>query len=289
MSQFRIGHWTDSDAKTGCTVVLFSNLVPAVVDIRGGSPATRETDLLSHDKLVGKVDAILLTGGSAFGLGAADGVMRYLREQGRGWPTRVLPVPIVAAAALYDLGTGEPVWPDGDAGYSACLAAVEHVDVGVGAVGVGTGATFRKVWTGLPPLQGGIGIANVSAGDAGKVYAVVAVNAIGDVMSSPTHVDGRSDLVQPGPRPVAERESTTLGVVIVDVPCSRRTLSRVAVSAHDSIARSIVPAHTLFDGDAVFAAGLQESAQSDASLDLMIAVAAELAMEQAIAVAVRGS
>ena len=151
------GHWTDRDALTGCTVLLFDRAAPAVVDVRGGAPGTRETDLLSPGSLVQSVDAIFLTGGSAFGLDAAGGVMKYLREKGRGVGTPAGPVPIVSAAVLYDLAVGEPVWPTADNAYDACRAAVSLADLPNGRIGAGTGATTQKMFSERPPMRGGTG------------------------------------------------------------------------------------------------------------------------------------
>ncbi len=134
----RIGHWTDADACTGCTVVLFDQLTPTIVDIRGAAPGTRETDLLGPDKSVGAVDAILLTGGSAHGLAAADGVMDVLRDQGRGVPTRAGAVPIVTAAVIYDLAIGQPVWPTADAGRAAAASLVAIDQAAMGTVDEGS-------------------------------------------------------------------------------------------------------------------------------------------------------
>lgn len=285
MAPFLIGHWSDLNARTGCTVLLFNRLVPAVIDVRGGSPATRETDLLASDALVGQVNAILLSGGSAFGLGAADGVVQFLRERGQGWPTNVMAVPIVAAAALFDLGVGAATWPTADAGYQACRNAVGVEWIDVGRIGVGAGATLRKLWPGLHPRAGGFGYATESVGNAGRVHAFVAVNAVGDLAAAGESDPRRALLTDPSAA-VAHREATTLGVVIIEGASSHRALRRVAVAAHDGYARSLVPAHTLFDGDLVFACATERAADTDPRTELRLAVAAELATEAAIRTAV---
>src|SRR5437870_5476304 len=154
------GHWTDHNALTGCTVVLFDRLAPAVVDVRGGAPGTRETDLLAPGRLVRSVDAILLAGGSAFGLAAADGVMRYLREQDRGVSTPAGPVPIVPAAVIFDLAVGLPIAPNADAGYQACLSARPIGDLPRGRIGAGVGATTGKLLGGSAQ-RGGLGVSTV--------------------------------------------------------------------------------------------------------------------------------
>jgi L-aminopeptidase/D-esterase-like protein len=288
MAGFRVGHWTDYEAKTGCTVVLFDSLVPAVVDVRGGAPATRETDLLAADRMVGKVDAILLTGGSAFGLSAADGVMQFLRDQGRGWPTAVMPVPIVAAAALFDLGVGSPVWPGPEAGFAACGGAVAPDEIAVGAVGAGTGATVRKLWPNRPALPGGIGYASEGLPDGSTIHALVAVNAVGEIVAGDQADVPRRELLTTSEEMPTEREATTRGVVIVDGTSTARALRRVAVAAHDGYARAIVPAHTTFDGDIVLACATGGLAEDRLEREVMLCIAAELAVERAIRSAVSG-
>src|SRR6266851_3564606 len=181
----RVGHWTDLDAATGCTVVLCEQGALAGVDVRGAVPATRETDLLAFGSLVGRAYAVLLTGGSAFGLDAASGVMRYLEERGVGFATSAGPVPIVPAAALFDLGIGRPdVRPDAAAGYAACQAAGETV--AEGCVGAGTGATVAKLGGPDGVVKSGIGTACHHLADGTLVAALVAVNAIGGVYDPQT-------------------------------------------------------------------------------------------------------
>lgn len=281
MAPFLIGHWTDAVARTGCTVFLFSRLVPAVVDVRGGSPATRETDLLTGDALVGQVNAILLTGGSAFGLGAADGVMRFLLERGQGWPTAVMPVPIVPAAALFDLGVGSATWPNADSGYQACRDAVGVAWVKLGQVGVGAGATIRKLWPETHPRTSGFGYGVETTDSLTSVHAFVAVNAVGDIAGD-DGADPRRVLLENSPSAVVQRESTTLGVVVVEGACSHRALRRIAIAAHDAYARALVPAHTLYDGDLVFACATDNAAELDPRTELRLSLAAEMAMESAI-------
>ena len=284
MATFQVGHWTDSLARTGCTVILFDQLVPAIIDIRGGAPATHETDLLQPDKLVGQVDAILLTGGSAFGLAASDGVMRFLAERGRGWPTSVIPVPIVTAASLFDLGVGEARWPDSNAGYSACLDARPVIAVSTGAVGAGTGATIRKMWPTIQLQRGGFGIGTERVTNGTAVHALVAVNAVGDVVGTDSF--GNKLSATNTDQTITEREATTLGVIIVDGLCDTTTLRRIAVSTHDAYARAIHPCHTLFDGDLVYVAQTGSTVDVDRSITVELCQAAELAMDTAIRSAV---
>src|SRR6266851_7284625 len=194
----RVGHWTDLEAATGCTVVLCERGAVAGVDVRGAAPATRETDLLRPGSLVGRAFAILLTGGSAFGLDAATGVMRFLEERGVGFATQAGAVPIVPAAALYDLAIGRSdVRPDAASGYAACQAASEKT-VAEGCVGAGTGATVAKLGGPADAIKSGIGSACRTLPDGTLVAALVAVNAIGAIF------DPRTGAAVATPRAAAE-------------------------------------------------------------------------------------
>jgi L-aminopeptidase/D-esterase-like protein len=281
---FQVGHWTDSTAQTGCTVVLFDRAAPTVVDVRGGSPGTRETDLLSVGRLVRSADAILLTGGSAFGLGAADGVMTFLAERNRGFPTSAGPVPIVPAAVIFDMSTGSSVWPTAPSGYEACVNAMSLSSIERGLVGAGTGATTGKIAS--KSHRGGLGIAKREV-KGGQVTALAVVNAAGIVFDPHTGksiLDGESDDREAllTSRVVSgEGQSTTLGVVLVDAPVDEATLTRCAISAHDAFARSIRPCHTLFDGDLVFVSSLRRGTPVPPEV-LNVTIATELAMEAAI-------
>jgi L-aminopeptidase/D-esterase-like protein len=243
------GHWTDPAGRTGCTVVLAPDGAVAGVDVRGGAPDTLRTDALRPGTLVGRAHAILLTGGSAFGLDAAGGIMRYLEERGAGYAIGDVRVPIVAGAVIFDLLTGDPrARPDADAGYAACRAATGQPAAGV--VGAGTGATVAKSGGG-PPRPGGVGIASAPAGPA-TVAAVMVANSAGGIWD-----DERHEWVAPlapgegAPGPVAGA-NTTIGVVVTDAELTREQANRVAAVAHDGIARAVRPAHTRFDGDTIF-------------------------------------
>jgi L-aminopeptidase/D-esterase-like protein len=281
----KIGHFTDPNARTGCTVILFDRAVPAVADVRGGAPGTRETDLLAPGRLVRKVDALLFTGGSAFGLGAADGVMHFLKEQQRGVPTSAGPVPIVPAAVIFDLSTGEPVAPGPDDAYRACRDAVALAELERGQVGAGAGATTNKLLPG-EIQRGGFGVATKSF-SLGTVTACVVVNAAGTVFDASSGQAASPHRADPRERLLTEqsttklREATTLAALLIDAPVDEATLVRAAVAAHDGMARAIRPCHTLVDGDVVFACALQ-SGQPDVPAGLSVAVAAELAIEAAI-------
>lgn len=261
-----MGHWTDRVAATGCTVVLCETGAVAAVDVRGGAPATRETDLLRPENTVQRAHAIVLTGGSAFGLASADGVVRYLRERGVGFPTAAGPVPIVPAAAIFDLRVGSSDhWPGPAEGYAACLAASSD-PVPEGSVGAGAGASVGHLFGIEGATKGGVGSASRRLENGVVVGALVVVNAFGDVIDPAA---GR--LVAGSRRPsergfvrtteqievLAERrrpfgESTTLAVVATDARLSRPALLRVAQMAHDGLARAIDPVHTPMDGDVVF-------------------------------------
>ncbi len=275
-----IGHASDPDALTGCTVVLFDRPAPAVVDVRGGAPGTRETSLMGEGDLVQSVDAILLTGGSAFGLAAADGVMSFLREVGRGVQTPAGPVPIVPAAVLFDLGVGKPIWPTARFGTAACEAAKPLEEVERGLIGAGIGATTNKLFGPSQRQRGGIGFASESLGDLGAVHAITAVNSFGRVTDA-VEVDPRRQLLTEMKSTEETRTSTTLSVVLIDAPVDRRTLVRAAVAAHDAFARLIRPCHTIFDGDVVFVAALQ-SGECSSQRTLAYSTAAELAVENSI-------
>lgn len=287
---FRIGHTTHDADRTGCTVILFDRLVPAWVDVRGGAPGTRETDLLGPGRAVAGVNAILLTGGSAFGLSAADGVMRYLHGQGLGVPTTAGPVPIVAGAVIFDLANGTSRAPTSDDGYAACEVASDDLP-NPGRIGAGTGATVAKLG-GQPPQPGGLGVGVAMAGTT-QIVAIVALNAVGDIVDP---ADGtllsRPEGVAPTARPSRdaaiasaavgrEGENTTIGAILIGEPVDQTTLVRAGIAAHDALARCVVPAHTLFDGDTFFAAA-PSRADVDPRRILALSSAVEVAVEQAI-------
>ena len=244
----RVGHWTDAQAATGCTVVLCPPETVASGEVRGGAPGTRETDLLRPGMLVEHADAVVLTGGSAFGLAAADGVVRWLEERGRGFDAGVARVPIVPAAVVFDLDAGDPgVRPGPDQGYAACEAASEEVPEG--SVGAGTGATVGKLLGRDRAVKGGLGTSSVSE-EGVTVGALAVMNAVGAVVDD----DG---VPLAGSLPEAEETTppfgnTTLAVVATDARLSRERAHLLAIAAHDGLARAIRPAHTMWDGDTVF-------------------------------------
>ncbi len=247
-----VGHWSDQAAETGCTVVVFPEPNVAAAEVRGAAPGSRETALLEHGMRIEQIQAILLTGGSAFGLAAADGVVRGLEADGRGHETGVARVPIVPAAVVFDLNPGGGVRPGPDQGAAAYRAASTD-PVPSGRIGAGTGTTVAK-WRGFEHIQpGGLGSAIRPAGEA-TVGALVVLNAVGDVFS----IEGESltgGVHVPGPPALFPDAlaNTTLVVLATDAMMTRSSLSRLAVRSHDALAVCIRPVHTRFDGDIVFA------------------------------------
>lgn len=274
----KIGHWTDPEARTGCTVLLFDRPVLAAAEVRGAAPGTRELALLEPGRLVQHIDAFVLAGGSAFGLAAADGVMTWLRERERGVPTAALPVPIVPAAVIYDLAEGEIAHPTAASGYGACEAAVSLADASWGAVGAGTGATVAKIGGAGRPA--GIAAAQVGIGD-GSVTAVAVLNALGEVTREPLpdRLMRFSTTISRSPN---GGEQTTLIAVIIDAECDHDALLRCCVAAHDGLARTVWPAHTLFDGDLALAVTLREGKRPPPAQELRLTMATELAVEAAL-------
>jgi L-aminopeptidase/D-esterase-like protein len=280
---YRIGHWTDLQGITGCTVILCPPETIGSCDVRGNSPGSRELALLDPRKSMREIHAVLLTGGSAFGLAAADGVMRYLEEHGKGYQTPWARVPIVPAAVVFDLNIGSALArPDAMSGYRACGAAAEQVMEG--SVGAGTGATLGK-WAGIETrMKGGVGYADSRQGDL-EVSALAVVNAVGDVIDADGSIlagardadrhwlggEGRvRELWRLGQK---DRGNTTLVVVITNARLSKVDACRVAERAHDGMARAIVPVHTSFDGDVVFALS---SGPVETSMDLVAELAADV-------------
>jgi len=256
-----VGHAQNMKALTGCTVILCQKGATAGVDVRGGAPGTRETDLLNPVNLVDKVHAVLLSGGSAFGLDAATGVMRYLEEKKIGYKTREMRVPIVPAAILYDLGLGsKDIRPDAKMGYQACINASKK-ETAEGVVGAGAGASVGKVIGMKKATKSGIGTASVHLGNGVVIGAIVAVNALGDVFDPHTgefvagvHGKYRSlELMRTLSMKSLPRNNTVIGAVAINANLTKTEMTRVAQMAHDGLARTIRPAHTQFDGDTIFA------------------------------------
>ncbi len=264
----RVGHHTLADRPTGCTVILTEAGAVASVDIRGAAPGTRETALLDPINTVQEVHAVVLSGGSAFGLAAADGVMRYLEERGVGYATRAAPVPIVPAAILYDLGIGDDptIHPTADCGYRAAQAATDG-PMTEGSVGAGAGATVGKIGGPGRAMKGGVGTAVFELPGGVLVAALMAVNSVGDIVDPQTGAviagvrtadggalaDARELLRGRAPLGTRGGENTTIGVVATNAALTKAQLGIVARMAHDGLARAVRPAHTPSDGDAIFA------------------------------------
>jgi L-aminopeptidase/D-esterase-like protein len=283
----KVGHYTDKEAATGCTVVLCEGGAVGGVDVRGAAPGTRETDLLRPMHLVERVHAVLLSGGSAFGLEAASGVMRYLEERGIGFDARVVKVPIVPAAILFDLAIGRSdVRPDAEAGYAACLSA-KRGPVEEGSVGAGTGATVGKLLGMKFATKSGLGTASEKISGGVVVGAIVAVNAFGDVVDHKTGeiIAGARKPVVGGFINTVERMkgdlgrtilaflNTTIGVVATDAHLTKEEVNIVAKMAQDGLAIAVRPAHTMFDGDTIFALS---TGKKKGNVSVIGAVAAEV-------------
>jgi len=275
----RVGHWTG--ARTGVTVVLAPEGTVGSAEVRGGAPASRELAVLEPGRTVTRVDAVVLAGGSAFGLAAADGVMRVLAERGQGYPIAGGPVPIVPAAGVFDLVDADSVRPGADEGRAAVEAAGDRTPTG--SVGAGRGATVGK-WRGREhAVPGGFGAAVASCDDA-HVIAFAVVNAVGDVVGADGAVVAGSTAPADAPafavdapfEEEAAQGNTTLVVLATDAVCDKLGCQLVAQSAHDGVARALHPAHTRYDGDLsiVLATGTAE-----AQLDRLRAVAADVVAE----------
>ena len=282
-----VGHWSDHDALTGCTVVVLPPGTVASGEVRGGAPGTREWALLEPGRSVDRLDAVVLCGGSAFGLAACDGVVEWCERHGRGWPTPAGPVPIVVGMVIYDLGVGDPrVRPGRAEGLKAAEAATTGpAAVARGQVGAGTGATVGK-WRGASYARpAGIGSAIARRGDL-VVAAMMVVNALGDPLGGETpNVDSRYR--QPriwDPTRASGVESTTIGVIVTNAKIDKLHCHKVAESGHDGLARALDPVHTAADGDAIVVAATGEV---ETDLPVLQSLGAWVA-EQAVADAVRG-
>ncbi len=285
---FACGHWTDHDARTGCTVILAPPGAVGSGEVRGGGPGTRESDLLSPWTSTAGPQAVLLTGGSAFGLAAADGVVSFLRNAGRGHPTPAARVPLVSAAVVYDLNVGAPVAPDADAGRAAAESATGVV--ARGALGAGTGATVGKLMGPDHAAPGGVGAASLRAGDA-TVVAVAVANAIGDVLAADGSVlagapERAVDLIAAGrvpPRAVEERANTTLACVCTDARLTKLEAFQVARAATAGVTRAINPSATAYDGDMTFVLASGTVEADLLTVSVMAAEAVSAAIRDAIA------
>lgn len=277
---FRIGHAQDEAGATGCTVILCGDGAAAGVDVRGGGPASRETDLLNPVASADAIHALVLSGGSAFGLEAAGGVMHYLKERDIGFDTGVAKVPLVCQSCLFDLQVGSSgAWPDAAMAYAACLDA-EKNETRRGNVGAGTGATVGKFRGVDAMMKSGLGVSAVAIGDF-KMGAIVAVNALGDIFDAES---GRrlAGMLAPDGESLADTEeamlesiqpvanlftgNTTIGAILTNARFDKTELTKIAAMAHNGYARSIRPVHTMADGDSIYALS-----SGDVAVDINVA------------------
>ncbi len=292
----KVGHAQNLDAATGCTVIICERGATAGVDVRGGAPGTRETDLLAPTNLVEKVHAVLLAGGSAFGLDAAAGVMQFLEERSIGFDLEVIKVPIVCGAVLFDLTVGNSkIRPDKDMGYTACLNA-KSKESARGNIGAGTGATVGKVLGMARAMKSGLGSYALQTGDL-KIGALVAVNCLGDVidpltgerLAGPLNEDMQSlaDTEEVMIASYSKKNlfsgNTTIGVVATNAALTKSEATKLASMAQNGYARSMRPAHSMFDGDTIFALSV---GLVNAELSVIGLLAARV-MERAVVAAIK--
>ncbi len=288
----QVGHATDVTAKTGCTVILAPEGATAGVDVRGAAPGTRETEAIRPGRLIQKAHAILLTGGSAFGLDAASGVVQYLEENGIGLPVGPVRVPIVPAAVIFDLHVGDAkVRPGKEMGYQACQNASTE-PVAMGTIGAGTGATVGNLDIGAPgviPSPGGLGSACKSLKSGLIVAAITVVNALGNVVNpttgeivagrkiNDTYIDITESLLDAD---IVPGTNTTIGVIATNATLTVAEATRVAEMAHDGLARAIRPSHTMFDGDTLFT--LATGKHNSSNVNTIGILAAEVVSESIV-------
>ena len=288
----KIGHYSDTNACTGCTVLVFESGASCAVDVRGGAPGTRETDLLEPGTLVQGIHAILLTGGSAFGLDAASGVMQELEKRGIGFETPDTFVPIVPAAVIYDLGIGDSkVRPGSEEGLQATRNALDTPSDPLisGKIGAGCGATVGKILGNENAMRSGIGTAVVHSGDT-WVYALAVVNAVGSIvdengviLAGPKcpesgKILSTEDIILNGNNSSSPLQNTTIGVIVTNARLTKSDLKRICIAGHDAYASVIKPVHTTSDGDTVFAVS---SGDEQENLDVLM-VMSQAAMRNAI-------
>ncbi len=295
----KVGHAQDMEAATGCSVIISEEGAVAGVDVRGGAPGTRETDLLNPVNMAQKIHAVVLAGGSAFGLDAACGVMQFLEERNIGFDVHVTKVPLVCGAVLFDLAIGDcRVRPDRAMGYQACLAA-DSSRFAQGSVGAGTGATVGKIFGMARAMKSGLGSFAIQAGDL-KIGAIVAVNALGDVLDPATgerlagllneELNCLADTEEFLIRSCSEKmdlfgRNTTIGVVATNAALTKTGATKVASMAHNGYARAIRPAHSMFDGDTIFA---MATGHVEADLTVVGLLAARV-VERSVVAAVRSA
>ncbi|MFA5523627.1 MAG: P1 family peptidase [Tissierellales bacterium] len=295
----KVGNAQDIESATGCTVIICENGATAGVDVRGGSPGTRETDLLNPVNMVEQIHGVMLSGGSAFGLDAASGAMKYLEERNVGFDVQVTKVPIVCSAVLFDLAIGDyRVRPDLKMGYEACMNATD-IECPNGNIGAGTGATVGKLLGLQRAMKGGLGSYALQVGDL-KVGAIVAVNCLGDVIDPSTGQtlagllsEDKNSFIGTENMMIVNYDSkknlfsgnTTIGVVATNAKFSKSETNKIASMAHNGYARTMRPAHSIFDGDTIFALSTGDE-QADIST---VGFLAARAMEQAVINAIKSA
>ena len=299
-----VGHYTDEKSMRGCTVIKFpANGAVAGVDVRGAAPGTCETDLLAPENLVDRINGLLLTGGSAFGLHSAAGVMQRLEEEGCGLDVGSVKVPIVPAAAVFDLAVGDPkVRPDAKWGYIACKNA-STAPVKQGNAGAGTGATVGKSFGMEKAMKGGVGSYAIRIDGGVIVAAIAVVNAMGDVVDpmtgkiiagargseKGTFIDTEAMLIGNRKMSMGPGLNTTIGVVAVNAPYTKTQLTKIAQMSHDGMARAIRPVHTMYDGDTIFAVSVADPDVKVAPDMNVIGAAAVQAFSMAVVEAVKNA
>lgn len=294
----KLGHAQNIKGLTGCSVILCEKGATGGVDVRGGAPGTRETDLLDPSEMIEKIHAVVLSGGSAFGLDASSGVMKYLEEKNIGFDVQVAKVPIVCSAVLFDLAFGNPkIRPDKSMGYEACVNSETYNDDINGNIGAGYGATIGKILGPHTAMKGGLGTYAVEVGNL-KVGAIVAVNCLGDVIDPKTSniiagaldkntnkfLNSENILINNLKNPKTPfKGNTTIGLVVTNANLSKANAKKVASMAHNGYARTMRPAHTMFDGDTIFT-----MATNEVDIDVTtIGMIASNVMEKAILRAIK--
>lgn len=301
IEDFKLGHAQNLKAGTGCTVLLCEEGASGGVDVRGGAPGTRETDLLNPTEMIDKVHGVVLSGGSAFGLDACSGVMKYLEEKNIGFDVGVTKVPIVCGAVLFDLKCGDSkIRPNKNMGYDACLNAEEYKDNINGNIGCGTGATVGKLFNPDLAMKGGFGSYAVQVGDL-KVGAIVGLNCLGDVVDPNNNNKIIAGALKKDYSGFADTEetlislynktndvfkgNTTIGIIITNGLFNKAQCNKLASMAHNGFARTIRPAHTMYDGDTIFTLS---SNKVDADINVVGLLSARV-MENAILNAVKNA
>jgi len=296
VSGIQVGHAQNWEAGTGCTVIIIEKGAVAGVDVRGGAPGTRETDLLDPVNLVQKIHAIYLAGGSAFGLDGAAGVMRFLEEKAIGFETGVVKIPIVPGAVIFDLSVGDPsIRPDREMGYQACLDSKDQT-VREGCIGAGTGATVGKYYGISRCMKGGLGTASIQIGDL-VVGALAVVNAFGDIVDPETGnilagtLNTEKNLFADTNQLIMNRvsmesapfiQNTTLGVIATNADLSKADAKRLSMSAHDGFTRCVSPSHTIYDGDVIFSLATGDVKADLNQLNILSVHVISLAVQRAI-------